>query len=138
MIKLEIVPHDLKFDYRPGETVAGVVSWELDGVPSSAELRLFWYTEGKGTQDLLVVASQSFANPARQDRREFGLRVPPEGPLSFSGSFISLTWALELLLEPDSMAQRLELLISNDGREIRLRRLPDDKPEHHQKARATP
>lgn len=129
MIRLDIAVRDLKFSYAPGETIAGFVSWELDFVPTSADLRLFWYTEGKGTQDLLVVASQAFANPEQQDRREFQLTVPIEGPLSFSGTFITLAWALELILEPSTQAQRLEILVSNDGREIRLQRLPEEKSE---------
>ena len=85
----------------------------------SVELRLFWYTQGKGDQDVGVVATVPFPEPASQDRRDF--RIPlPLGPYSFSGKLISLMWALEVVAEPGSRAGRLEITVSPTRREIQL------------------
>jgi hypothetical protein len=105
--------------FLPGEVVEGMVSWQLDRPADRAELRLFWYTEGKGDQDVQVVETVSFANPEPQDHRGFRVRLP-EGPYSFSGKLISLTWALELVVEPGSRAGRLAITVSPTRREILL------------------
>jgi len=105
--------------FLPGEVVEGTVSWQLAIPASRAELRLFWYTEGKGDQDLKIVETVAFANPERQDRRGFSVRLP-EGPFSFSGKLISLLWALEVVLDPGSRAERLVLTVSPTRREILL------------------
>jgi hypothetical protein len=83
------------------------------------ELRLIWYTEGKGDQDIGVVESEPFATPAAEDRRGFSFRLP-DGPYSFSGKLISLVWALEVVAEPGSRAQRLRLVVSPSKREIHI------------------
>lgn len=103
--------------FLPGEMVAGTASWQLDRPAETAELRLFWYTQGKGDQDVGVVSAVPFANPGLQDRRIFRVRLP-EGPYSFSGQLISLVWALELVMEPGSRASRTEITVSPTRREI--------------------
>ena len=94
--------------FKPGETVEGAV---VGGSPS-VEVRLFWYTEGKGTQDLEVVAT---AHPDAEGR--FRLTLPP-APYSFSGRLISLIWAVEAV--GGDASPRVELLVSPDGGEILL------------------
>lgn len=103
--------------FLPGEVVEGTVSWQLGQPAERVELRLFWYTEGKGDQDVGVVANVPFADPGLQDRRSFRLTLP-EGPLSFSGKLISLAWALELVAEPGDRASRIEITVSPTRREI--------------------
>lgn len=94
--------------YKPGEAVEGVV---VGGSPD-VEVRLFWYTEGKGTQDLEVVAT---AHPDAKGR----FRLPlPAAPYSFSGKLISLIWAVEAA--GGGVCSRVELLMSPDGGEILL------------------
>jgi hypothetical protein len=105
--------------FLPGEVVEGTVSWQLDRPATTAELRLFWYTAGKGDQDLRVIETVAFANPEPQDSRGFRVRLP-EGPYSFSGKLISLLWALEAVVEPGSRAERLILIVSPTRREILL------------------
>jgi hypothetical protein len=105
--------------FLPGEVVEGTVSWQLDRPATTAELRLFWYTEGKGDQDVQIVETVAFANPETQERRGFRVRLPA-GPFSFSGKLISLLWALEAVLEPGSRANRLSLVVSPTRREILL------------------
>jgi hypothetical protein len=95
--------------FRPGEAVEGVVT----GGSPALEARLFWYTEGKGTQDLEVVASQRLDASGR-----FRLALPA-APYSFSGKLISLIWAVEVVGDA-SGSPRLELVVSPDGAEILL------------------
>jgi len=118
MSDLEIKTRDDKTDFLPGEEIAGEVSWQGDAAPRSAELRLFWHTQGKGTRDVEVIETISFASPARQDRRDFRFALP-ESPYSFSGKLISLVWALELVLSTDE-TERLEIVISPSRTEIAL------------------
>jgi hypothetical protein len=103
--------------FLPGETLAGTASWQLDSPAATAELRLFWYTQGKGDQDVGVVTVVPFASPGLQDRRTFRVRLP-EGPYSFSGKLVSLAWALELVVEPGSRASRTEITVSPMRQEI--------------------
>lgn len=105
--------------YRPGETLAGTACWSLDKPPAAVEVRLFWYTEGKGTQDILVVDRTRFEVPLAEERRGFSMELP-EAPFSFSGKLISLRWALEVVAEPSEEAQRLEIILSPTGKEILL------------------
>lgn len=107
--------------YRPGDEVVGGVAWAIeDGEPpESAEVRLVWFTRGKGDVDSALVASAEFPSPGRLDRRELSLRLP-EGPYSFVGNLVSLVWAVEVVVEPGSRAERLEIVVSPTVEVIRL------------------
>jgi hypothetical protein len=115
--------------FRPGDEVAGTVRWQLDQPPRTLELRLFWYTQGKGDQDVGVVDSLPLAEPGLEGRsegpsegsRSFRFRLPA-GPFSFSGKLISLLWAIEAVSETGAGAQaeRCEIIVSPTGREILL------------------
>jgi len=119
LIQVETV--DGTTSFRPGETVEGTVRWQLPEPPEGVELRLFWSTEGKGDQDLQVVETIPFADPAAEDRRAFRIRLP-EGPYSFSGKLITLNWALEAVAQPGEEAGSLAITVSPTGEEIRLHR----------------
>lgn len=119
MDRIEVSTKDGRLSFLPGETIEGTVSWHLDEAPRSVELRLFWYTEGKGDRDLEIVRTFSFEAPGAEDRRGFRLEAPAE-PWSFSGKLISLSWALEAVAEPGAKAGRTEILISPTGSEVRL------------------
>jgi hypothetical protein len=105
--------------YKPGETISGRVTWQVDQPPQSAELRLFWYTSGKGTQDVENVDAVAFQTPQMNDDRTFSLTLPRQ-PFSFSGKLISLVWALELIVEPGSNVTRQEFAMSASGKEVVL------------------
>jgi hypothetical protein len=105
--------------YKSGETIGGRVTWQVDAPPQSAELRLFWYTSGKGTQDVENVGSVVFQTPQVNDERSFSLALPRQ-PYSFSGKLISLVWALELIVEPGSNVERQEFVMSASGTEVVL------------------
>ncbi len=121
MSRLAIETAARKLAFAPGEACAGRVSWELDEPPESVELRLFWFSEAKGEQDAEIVATESFPLSARGEG-SFRFEIPP-GPLSFTGSLVTLAWALELVVEPGEETERLPILVSAIGREIRLEAL---------------
>ena len=84
---------------------------------SSAEVRLFWYTRGKGTEDVELVDTVAFPNPQTTDQRTFRFALP-EAPYSFSGKLISIIWAIELIVEPGRSVERREIVMSPSGREV--------------------
>lgn len=47
------------------------------------------------------------------------MRLPAD-PYSFSGTLISLVWALEVVAEPGGAAGRIDVVVSPTGNEIRL------------------
>jgi hypothetical protein len=106
-------------NFTPGETMTGHAGWTLDKDPKSAELRLFWYTSGKGTQNVGVVTTMPFEGPGRSERRDFRIALPPE-PYSCSGSLVSIIWALELIVEPHGLTERVEFTMAPGGSEVIL------------------
>lgn len=122
MMKMKTATITTKFDNRafvPGEKISGTVSWQSQESLESAGLRLFYYTEGKGTQDVKIVDELSLSNVASSESREYAFDLP-NGPFSFSGKLVSVRWALELVLEPGGHAERLEIVLSPTGAEIDL------------------
>jgi hypothetical protein len=119
MSDLKILLRDERLNYRPGETIEGVAGWRLDKPPKSVELRLFWFTRGKGTEDVGVVNQMNFSEPQLEEGRKFSFTLPPE-PWSFSGQLVSLIWALELVVQPDNQSTRVEIVMSPGGQEIQL------------------
>jgi len=105
--------------FEPGTEVDGRVSWSLDKPARALELRLFWFTRGKGTEDAGVVATQRFEQPLPQETRSFRFELP-KAPYSFSGNLISLTWALELIAYPSKEVVRREFILAPGGSEVRL------------------
>ena len=105
--------------FRPGEEVNGAVLWEGTEKPQLAEVRLLWFTRGKGTEDVSVVATESFSDPQPGDTRTFHFTLP-DAPYSFNGKLISVTWAVEFVLKPGEHAERIEIIVSPSDEEIRL------------------
>ena len=118
MSTLTIAIADDKQTFKPGESLAGRVSWSVSEA-TSAELRLFWYTRGKGTGDVGLVDTLVFANPQTNDQREFKFNLP-DMPYSFSGKLISIVWAIELIIEPETVVERQEFVMSPTGREVEV------------------
>lgn len=113
---------DSRAAFSPRQEVQGTVSWRFAAPPARVELRLLWYTEGKGERDLSVVQVLPFEAPGAIDRRPFRLELPP-GPYTFSGRLVSLRWALEAVAEvPESgdRSTRVAIVVAPEGREVRL------------------
>ena len=110
---------DQRSTFSPGELLEGAVLWETPESPESAEVRLLWFTRGKGTEDGVVVATETFSNPQAGDTREFQFHLP-EAPYSFNGKLIALTWAVELVIQPGDHFQRVTFTMAPGGKEVRL------------------
>ena len=125
---IQIETTDGVTSFQPGDTVEGKAFWRLDDPPpTSVELRLFWYTEGKGDQDVGIVETIPYSGPVAEDRRSFQLRLP-EGPYSFSGKLISLLWAIEVVAQPGDRVGRCEITVSPTGSELRLHPMENRHP----------
>ncbi len=79
---------------RPGGEVTGRLRWEAGEAPGEIEVRLLWYTEGRGSRDVGVVERRVFEAAAPAGELAFRLPVP-EGPYSFQGRLITLRWVVE-------------------------------------------
>jgi len=106
-------------DFSPGEKVELTIEWMFDDRPNQIEVRLVWYTKGKGDTDIEIVDSIRFEQPriSESERCTFQL---PEQPYSFSGKLISLIWAVEVIAEPSGDSQRLDIVVAPDGQEVVL------------------
>jgi hypothetical protein len=112
--------------YAPGETLSGVAGWQLEAPPRQAEVRLLWYTQGKGTRDVRVVDVVQFERPAARETRPFMFQLPLQ-PWSMDGGLISVLWALELVIEPGARNARYDLVLSPTGAAVPLAEsVPDD------------
>jgi len=119
MSQLKIAVRDDRVQFYPGDEIIAAAYWKLERQPKSVEARLFWFTRGKGTQDVNIVETVRFENPQIEEARPARFNLP-EAPYSFSGKLISLIWALELVAEPGSESTRIELTVSPTGQEILL------------------
>src|SRR5690349_739652 len=99
--------------FEPGEELNGTVSWRGEPAPRNLELRLFWFTRGKGIEDAGVVEHLTLEQPLAQETRSFHFRLPP-APYSCVGSLVSVTWALELIAYPEKSVVRKEIEIGPD------------------------
>lgn len=105
--------------FEPGEEIAGAAGWEFASAPRTVEVRLFWFTRGKGTEDAGVVATVRFDHPKPAEARPFQFQLPRE-PHSFSGKLISLIWAVEAVALPSNQSARAEFVLAPQGKEILL------------------
>jgi hypothetical protein len=105
--------------FAPGEVIAGAVDWELPAVPKKAEVRLGWTTVGKGTTDSQIVDRVVFKELRATDLRTFEFAAPAE-PYSFSGKLVSLVWNVELVVKPEDLRERHEIVIAPGGHEVLL------------------
>lgn len=129
MSRLELDLADGRISFRPDEEIEGEIRWDLEGMggkpPETLELRLFWYTEGKGDQDVSIVDSLSVEAPGVRGDRRFRLSLPA-GPLSFTGRLMSLRWALELVSPTGGDSCRADILVA--VAEVELRTPPGTGP----------
>lgn len=127
MIELKIELTDERPAFEPTEQLAGNVRWDSEKASQRLELRLFWFTRGKGTEDAGIVATLKLEQPLGQESRSFSFQLP-EAPYSFSGKLISLVWALELIAYPSKEVVRREFEMAPGKKEIKLDSVPESGP----------
>lgn len=87
-----------------------------------------WYTSGKGSTDINLMESLDFSPSQTYGSESFRFTLPA-APYSFSGKYISLHWALELVSQPGSLNSKTEFTLSPSGQEIVLPQIGDPKPK---------
>lgn len=112
-----------KMTFQPGETITGLLYWTDVDSANRIDVRLIWHTSGKGTQDVGVAGSESVTSPGSSGKQAFSF-IAPSYPCSYSGSLISVSWAIEAIVFPQRFAERTDLIIGPGAREITL--LQDD------------
>lgn len=117
--ELAVFAEDNRLAFRPGEVLRVAVLWALPRAPERLEARLFWFTRGKGTPDVNVVATEHIQADASAGEQKVQFTLPAE-PYSFSGRLISLIWAVELVAFPEERSARLEFTMSPTGQELVL------------------
>lgn len=105
--------------FEPGAEIEVYLEWDLDEPAEAVELRLVWNTSGKGTTDLAVAEAVRFDAPSQRESRQATLTLPVS-PYSFSGTLVSLIWALELVALPKGESARQEITIGPGGEEVLL------------------
>jgi hypothetical protein len=82
-------------------------------------LRLFWFTRGKGIEDVSIVENLRLGQPLAQETRSFRFRLP-QAPYSCSGTLISIVWALELIAYPSKTVTRQEIVVGPGRKAVQL------------------
>src|SRR5690349_5495357 len=116
MSTIRIGTREERTAYRPGDVIEGAIGWELADPPKAIEVRLFWHTRGKGTEDIVVVDQVRFDQPAIQGAEPFRFTAPDQ-PYSFSGRLISVIWSLEAVVLRRGPTASLDLIIAPEARE---------------------
>ncbi len=114
-------------EFTPGDTISGTVSWLPTQGTESIALRLFWFTSGRGTQDVDLIEELTWpVSPSNTSggNEKFSFTLPNE-PYSFSGQLISLSWALEAVKQPEETSTRHAFTLTPNGREITLTPVED-------------
>lgn len=114
-------------DLAPFENVEGSVSWQLESEPRNLELRLFWFTRGRGSEDAEGIQVLALGD-TRNGTRDFSFTLPGE-PWSVSGKLVSITWALELVEKKAGGLALEEFTVAPARREIRLAEVAEPKSE---------
>lgn len=91
--------------FTPGETISGSVSWADREETESIEIRLIWYTIGKGDRDAESVDVNKIVDLRSQDQSRFSF-VAPHRPNSFAGQLIAIQWAIEVIKFPQRDAEQ--------------------------------
>jgi hypothetical protein len=107
--------------FAPGDTLRGTLQWMGDAAPDAIELRLLWYTEGRGDQDVGVARTLLIETPSAAGSSPFEFEAPG-GPYSCSGRLVSIRWAFEAVTRPGKETVRAELVLAPGGREVELGR----------------
>ena len=105
--------------FEPGEEIEVSAEWLFNEQIETIELRLVWYTRGKGDTDISVVQRVPLKFPSPAETRSVSLTLPM-APYSFSGKLISLCWSIELVADDGEASERLDITIAPGAREVML------------------
>lgn len=104
--------------FEPGDPVPATIEWSLDEEPAAIEVRLVWNTSGRAAEHVQVAETDRIQGPGKSGRRKVEVRAP-EGPYSFDGQLVSLTWAIEAVAGEQADARK-EIVIAPRGQPVLL------------------
>lgn len=113
-------------DYTPGDSIKGTVLWTPESIGKGkkpARISLFYKTSGRGTEEVHVVAEETWAAEEIKGSFDFTL---PQLPYSFSGKLISLTWGLEAVSASGNESIIYDISLTPNGEPITLEVIEDD------------
>jgi hypothetical protein len=110
-------------DLRPHDTVSGRVTWALESEPRELELRLCWFTRGRGTEEARTVEALPLGDTTRGEKA-FSFRLPAE-PWSVNGTLVRIAWALEVVAKKSGALAMEEIVVAPDRREVALTEVAD-------------
>ena len=112
--------------YHPGEEIAGKVAWSDMAGTDRFEIRLIWYTTGRGDRDAQYVAAKTVGTSSNEGQSDFSFTAPHR-PNSFSGKLIAIQWGIEVIAFPQREAAQALLAIEPTSGPIVLEKVdPDD------------
>lgn len=115
-------------DYEPGETIAGEVLWDLDGMADEITVRLLWITSGRSKTDTGFAGEQSLVCALQQGKTRFEL-PGVLGPYSFHGELFKLDWWIEVTENSTGEKSQQKITIAPSRRAVH--------PAHEQTDRGT-
>lgn len=124
-IRIRLKGEDGTMRFPPGEQIAGLVEIFPESTIrcQGVEIRVLWYTEGKGRRNEGVVETWRFdinqITPEQGFSEGFTVSLP-SAPWSYAGHFINIVWAVHV---------KIDIALSPDiNREARFLLLPADLP----------
>ena len=110
------------FNHQPFQNLKGRVRLAAPSTAQSLELRIFWFTRGRGDEEAEILHRIEL-NP-QQLLSDFSWQLPA-APYSFAGQLITLAWAVEVVDENEQSLDLVPFLLSPSGEEIQLEAIPD-------------
>ncbi len=115
-------------ELKPYGTLEGSVSWDLEKPPKDLELRVFWHTRGRGTEEAGIHFELPLGGESRGERA-FSCVLPGE-PWSMDGKLISIVWAAELVEKKGGSLALEEFTVGPQGRAITLGSIEAPRSAH--------
>ena len=105
-------PHGALHYFQPGDVIVGTVEVTAQSPVAcrALVLRLIWHTEGAGEENVGTVAEQPLAEgslPVGQPIHSGFHFQLPAGPWSYTGTCVSIAWAIEVRLDLPMMPEEV-------------------------------
>ena len=113
------------FHHQPFQNIKGRVRLTAPSTAQSLELRIFWFTRGRGDEEAEILHRIDLS--PQQMLSDFSWELPA-APYSFAGQLITLAWAVEVVDENEQSLDLVPFLLSPSGEELQLEAIPDTSP----------
>lgn len=111
------------FHHQPFQQLTGKVRVLAETASQAMELRIFWFTQGRGDEEVGIEHRQKVT--PQQGLAHFSFQLPAH-PYSFAGQLITLAWAVEVVDEKENSLDLVPFLLSPTGEEMQLEVVPDN------------